>query len=415
MSLHNRSVLLGISGGIAAYKAPLILRGLQAEGADVRVVLTENAHRFVAPVPLEVLSRHPVHTGMFETDAEFAVLHVGLAAWADLVLVAPATAQLLARMAHGLADDLLSGVLLGTTARIVLAPSMEEHMLDHPATQANLDILRRRGCCIIEPDSGALASGGSGRGRLPEPDQIVRQVDDLLAATGDLGGLRVLVTAGPTYEDIDPVRYIGNRSSGKMGYALARRARARGAAVHLISGPTALRVPSGVKADFVRSTCQMQAAAEAVFDQVDVAIMAAAPSDFRPRSPAATKIRREAGEMSIELLPNPDIAAALGQRKRTDQQLVVFALETGDGERNAREKMARKKADLVVLNSLDDAGAGFEVDTNVVTLISRDGIPERLPCLDKEVVADRILDRVAPQRSATATAGRQQTEGDKDT
>lgn len=405
MSLNARRVVLAVTGGIAAYKVPLILRGLQRHGMDVRVVMSENAHRFVAASPLEVLSRHPVHTDIFAADAEFSVLHVGLAGWAEVVLVAPATARLLAKMAHGLADDLLSCLLLATTAPVLLAPSMEEHMLGNAATQANLATLRQRGCEIIEPDIGELASGTSGRGRLPEPADLVRRVVARLEGTRDMSGLRVLVTAGPTYEDIDPVRYIGNRSSGKMGYALASRACARGASVHLISGPTALTVPAGIECEFVRSTCQLQAATDAAFGAADIAIMAAAPSDFRPRCPASDKIRREADGLRIELVANPDVAAGLGNRKTAGQQLVIFALECDAGEQRARAKLAQKKADLVVLNSLKDEGAGFEVDTNVVSLFGSDGSSERLPRLDKQQVADRILDWVMNHRHVPVSGG----------
>jgi phosphopantothenoylcysteine decarboxylase / phosphopantothenate---cysteine ligase len=399
MTLSGSRIILGITGGIAAYKAPQILRDLQRRGSDVRVVMTENAHRFVAPMPLEVLSRHPVHTSMFASDADFPVLHVGLAAWADTVLIAPATANLVAKMAHGLADDLLSCLLLGTTAPVLLAPSMEEHMLESVATRDNLETLRQRGCHIIEPTAGELASGASGRGRLPEPQELVAAVDAHYASRRDLQGLRLLITAGPTFEDVDPVRFIGNRSSGKMGYALARRAQARGASVCLISGPTALPAPAGVELQTVRSTCDMQRAVDAAFPPIDVAIMAAAPSDFRPRSVATEKIKREAATLTLELVANPDIAAGLGARKIGTQQLIVFALETASGQENARAKLARKGADLVVLNSLRDEGAGFEVDTNVVTLIDTAGQTTRLPRMSKDAVADEILDWVRTQRA----------------
>lgn len=397
MSLTGARVLVGISGGIAAYKMPQVVRGLQHLGADVRVVTTANAERFVAPETLAVLTRHPVHQDLFRRDEEFPVLHVGLAAWADLVLVAPATANLVAKMAHGLADDLLSALLLSTRAPILVAPSMEEHMLDHPATRENLRLLAERGCVVVEPASGELASGVTGRGRLPEPEELVARVVEQLAPTRDLAGLRLLVTAGPTVEDLDPVRYLANRSTGKMGYALARRARDRGAEVWLIAGPTPLPPPSGVSLTRVRSALELQAAVEARWPEVDVAILAAAPCDYRPRRVAAEKLH--AGEVeTLELVANPDIAAGLGQDKG-DRLLVVFALETEPGHDRAVAKLKRKQADLVVLNNLRDEGAGFEVDTNVVTLIDARGQVESLPKMEKAAVADRVLDWVAVRRA----------------
>jgi phosphopantothenoylcysteine decarboxylase/phosphopantothenate--cysteine ligase len=401
VSLQGKKILLGITGGIAAYKAPLILRELTGMGADVRVVMTASARRFAAPLTLEVLAGHPVHADLFARDPEFPVLHVGLAAWADLVLVAPATADFMAKMACGLADDLLSSLLLSSPAKVVVAPSMEEHMLDHPATRANVRVLQERGCVLIEPEAGALASGASGRGRLPEPEAIVRCVVRELAAVKDLEGLALLVTAGPTVEDIDPVRFIGNRSSGKMGFALARRGVERGAQVWLVAGPTSLSPPAGAELRAVRSTLEMQEAVEALFDRADAAIMAAAPADYRAREVAAEKISRSGG-LTLELVETPDIAAGLGRRKRQGQVLVVFALESGTGLARAREKLARKRADLAVLNSLREAGAGFEVDTNVVTLIEAQGSTEKLPRMTKLEVADRILDWVGARCRARA-------------
>ena len=402
MELAGKRILLGVTGGIAAYKTPLLVRELIRRGADVRVVMTESGGKFVAAATLEVLSRHPVHSDMFARDEEFPVLHLGLAGWPDLVLVAPATANSIARMALGLADDLLAAVMLSTTAPVLVAPSMEEHMLDHAATQANIETLRRRGCAIIAPEEGELASGASGRGRLPEPEVIAERAVQELVCGRDLEGLKLLVTAGPTLEDIDPVRFIGNRSSGKMGYAVAQRARKRGAQVWLISGPTQLSVPVGVELLRVRSTLELQRQADALFAEMDGAIMAAAPADYRPREVATEKIKRSGSSLHIELVENPDVAAGLGARKREEQLLVLFALETEEGLDQAREKLARKKGDLVVLNSLRDAGAGFEVDSNVVTLIDTQGKVEKLPKMSKIEVADRILDWLGEQRRGRA-------------
>ncbi len=396
MSLAGRNILLGVTGGIAAYKTPEVVRRLTAGGAEVRVVLTRAAGEFVAAKTLEVLSRHVVHSDLFSRDAEFPVLHVGLAEWADLILVAPATAHCLGRIAGGLADDLLTAVLLGAGVPVLLAPSMEETMFANPAVEANVQVLTQRGFHLLEPEVGPLASGAVGRGRMPEPADLVAAV--AAHFSGDLAGLKLLVTAGPTVEDLDPVRFISNRSSGKMGYALAERAAARGARVWLVSGPTALPVPAGVERQLVRSTRDMQQAVEALFEQVDGAILAAAPADYRAKEVAAQKIKRGTPSSAIELVENPDIAAGLGQRKG-QRLLVVFALETEKGLERAREKLGRKGGDLIVLNMLNDQGAGFAGDTNRVTLIDGTGQEQALPLLTKSAVADRILDWVRARRS----------------
>ena len=394
MRLAGRRILLGVSGGIAAYKAPLVVRLLQEEGAEVRVVRTASASRFVTDPTLSVLSGHPVHGDLFAADEEFPVLHVGLAKWAEMVLVAPATANLLGKMTAGIADDLLTTICLATTAPVLLAPAMEEEMLEHPRVQANAARLRADGVGWIEPETGYLASGASGRGRMASPERIVQAAVSRLAggSGGDLEGLRILVTAGPTVEDLDPVRYLSNRSSGKMGFAIARRAGQRGAQVHLVSGPADLSPPEGVRTTFVRSAAEMLEACEEAFDASDAAFMAAAVSDYRPRSVSAQKLKRGGGEMRLELVENPDIAAALGARKG-GRVLVVFAMETEDGEGRAREKGERKNADVVVLNDLRVPGAGFAGDTNVVTILEGEGAPQRLPRLSKLEVADRLLDR----------------------
>ncbi|MCH2660656.1 bifunctional phosphopantothenoylcysteine decarboxylase/phosphopantothenate--cysteine ligase CoaBC, partial [bacterium] len=351
MSLHQRKILLGVTGGIAAYKAPELVRQLGALGADVRVVLTRGAGEFVAEKTLEVLSRHPVYTDLFDRDGEFPVLHVGLAEWAEAILVAPATAHFLGRVAGGLADDLLTAVMMSATAPAFLAPAMEENMLASGAVAANLQTLAARGYQLIEPETGPLASGASGRGRMPEPAALAAAV--AAHFSGDLAGLKLLVSAGPTVEDIDPVRFISNRSSGKMGYAIAQRAAERGAAVQLVSGPTALVPPAGVALREVRSTLDMQRAVAALFDGVDAAILAAAPADYRVAQIAEHKIKRSGDALSIDLVENPDIAAGLGARKQ-GRTLVIFAMETEKGVQRAREKLARKGGDLVVLNMLRD-------------------------------------------------------------
>ena len=392
MKLQGRRVLLGISGGIAAYKTPELLRALIKEGAEVRVVMTAAAQRFVTPYTLEILSRHPVHTEMFAASAEFPVLHVGLAQWAELVVLAPATAHLLARLSCGLADDLLTTLMLGCAAPVLAAPSMEEHMLDHAFTQEHLRRLEGLGYQWAEPATGALASGAFGRGRMAEPEEIAGQVVRHFSAAGDLQGVKVLVTAGPTVEDLDPVRFIGNRSSGKMGYALAVQARKRGAEVWLVSGPTALEPPAGVVFKAVRSTLEMQEVLEVLFPQMDAAILAAAVADYRPAQVAPQKIKRGTGKMVIELVENPDISAGLGHSKQPHQVLIGFAMETEDGVARAKDKLKRKNCDLVVLNNLRDEGAGFGVDTNIVTLVDNQGGEEQWPKMSKHQVADRLLD-----------------------
>ena len=395
MSLQGRHILLGVTGGIAAYKTPEIVRLLTAGRAEVRVVLTRAAGEFVAPKTLEVLSRHVVYSDLFSRDAEFPVLHVGLAEWADLILVAPATAHCLGRVAGGLADDLLTSVLLSAAAPVLLVPSMEPNMLSNAAVEANLQTLAARGFHLLDPGVGPLASGASGRGRMPEPAELVAAV--AARCSGDLDGLKLLVTAGPTVEDLDPVRFISNRSSGKMGYAIAARAAARGARVWLVSGPTALPAPAGVERHSVRSTRDMQCAVEALFAQVDGAILAAAPADYRAKEVAAQKIKRGAASRSIELVENPDIAAELARRKG-QRLLVVFAMETEQGPERAREKLERKGGDLIALNMLNEEGAGFAGDTNRVTLLDAAGREEALPLLSKSAVADRILDWVRARR-----------------
>ena len=396
MSLHQRKILLGVTGGIAAYKAPELVRQLGALGADVRVVLTRGAGEFVAEKTLAVLSRHPVYTDLFDRDGEFPVLHVGLAEWAEAILVAPATAHFLGRVAGGLADDLLTAVMMSATAPAFLAPAMEENMLASGAVAANLQTLAARGYQLIEPETGPLASGSSGRGRMPEPAALAAAV--AAHFSGDLAGLKLLVSAGPTVEDIDPVRFISNRSSGKMGYAIAQRAAERGAEVQLVSGPTALVPPAGVALREVRSTLDMQRAVAALFDGVDAAILAAAPADYRVAQIAEHKIKRSGDALAIDLVENPDIAAGLGARKQ-GRTLVIFAMETEKGVQRAREKLARKGGDLVVLNMLRDEGAGFGVDTNRVTFIDTAGGEEVLPLMSKLALADRILDWVRARRA----------------
>ena len=389
--LKDKHIVLGVSGGIAAYKACDLVSRLKKRGAQVRVVLTEHACAFVPPLTFETLSGNPAYTDAF--DRKFEIEHIALAKWADVLVLAPATANILAKMAAGIADDLLSTTLLAVTAPVLVAPAMNTAMWKHPATQANVQTLCVRGVTMVGPESGKLACGDEDVGRMSEPAQIVEALDAMLDPVRDLEGRRVLVTAGPTVERIDPVRYITNRSTGKMGYAIAEAAAARGAQVTLVSGPVQLPTPRGVERVDVESSDQLCAAILARADAADAVIQAAAPADFTPESVADRKIKKTGDGMTLRLRPTTDIAAALGTRKRPGQVLVAFAAETNDLVENARGKLARKNADLVVANDVTRPGAGFGTDTNIVTLVTADAADE-LPCLSKRQVADAILDRV---------------------
>ncbi|MEE2833782.1 MAG: bifunctional phosphopantothenoylcysteine decarboxylase/phosphopantothenate--cysteine ligase CoaBC [Candidatus Latescibacterota bacterium] len=404
MRLQGRRILLGVTGGIAAYKSPLVVRLLQEEGAQVRIVRTRSAAQFVTDTTLSVLSGRLVHADLFAPTDEFPVLHVGLARWAELFLVAPATANLIGKLAAGIADDLPTTIYLATSAPALLAPAMEEEMLGSTRVQASIDTLRAAGVAWVEPETGYLASGVSGKGRMAAPEVIVDAAVDRLAEAGgnvsgfDLTGRHVVVTAGPTVEDLDPVRFLTNRSSGKMGYAIAHRARARGATVHLVTGPTNLSPPAGVQVTAVRSAGDMHTATAMAFEEADAAILSAAVSDYRPRAVAAQKLKRSGDTLTIELVENPDIAAALGAGKG-NRVVVAFAMETEDGPARARDKLKRKNADLIVLNILTEPGAGFGTDTNVVTLIDDSDTETQLPMMSKLDVADRILDEVRDRLS----------------
>lgn len=404
MRLQGRRILLGVTGGIAAYKSPLVVRLLQEEGAQVRIVRTRSAAQFVTDTTLSVLSGRLVHADLFAPTDEFPVLHVGLARWAELFLVAPATANLIGKLAAGIADDLPTTIYLATSAPALLAPAMEEEMLGSIRVQASIDTLRAAGVAWVEPETGYLASGVSGKGRMAAPEVIVDAAVDRLAEAGgnvsgfDLTGRHVVVTAGPTVEDLDPVRFLTNRSSGKMGYAIAHRARARGATVHLVTGPTNLSPPAGVQVTAVRSAGDMHTATAMAFEEADAAILSAAVSDYRPRAVAAQKLKRSGDTLTIELVENPDIAAALGAGKG-NRVVVAFAMETEDGPARARDKLKRKNADLIVLNILTEPGAGFGTDTNVVTLIDDSDTETQLPMMSKLDVADRILDEVRDRLS----------------
>lgn len=391
----GRRILLGVTGGIAAYKAVAIARDLTLAGAEVDTVLTHGALQFVQPLSFEALTGRGAHTGMYGSGDP--LLHIRLAREADLVLVAPATANFIARAAAGMADDLLAAILLATPAPVLISPAMNDRMFAHAQTQANVARLREIGYRIAGPAEGPLAWGeGSGLGRMLEPEEIVAHAARVLAAGGPLEGKKVLVTAGPTREAIDPVRYIGNRSSGKMGYALASAAWEMGAEVTLVSGPTALPAPVGIDRIHVETAAEMHREVSALLGDADVLIMAAAVADFRPAAPEPEKIKKDASAPGpIALERTADILAETATHRKAGAIAVGFALETENPIEHGRRKLESKRLDLLVVNDAREPGAGFEVDTNRVTLLSRDGSAEELPLLTKQEVARRILDRVA--------------------
>lgn len=401
MRLQDKAIVLGVSGGIAAYKSAEIVRLLVKADATVRVVMTRNAQEFITPLTLQTLSGNPVATDTFDLTQESEIGHVRLADTADLVLIAPATANLLAKLAHGIADDLLTTVLLVTRAPVVVAPAMNVHMYAHPATQANLKTLRERGYAVVDPAEGDLACGYQGQGRLAEPAHVVEAAAAALTDK-DLAGECVIVTAGPNCEPIDPVRFIGNRSTGKMGFALARVARQRGADVTLVSGPTALAVPRGVEFCAVRTAVEMQRAVEQHYDRATMVVSAAAIADYRPAQVAAQKIKKGDGALSIALERNPDVLAGLGRNKGS-RLLVGFATETEDVVQNAERKLRAKNLDLIVANDVTQAGAGFAGDTNIVTLLDRTGGRAALPLLSKDEVAHRVYDRLLALKKSAPT------------
>lgn len=389
----GRHVVLGVSGGIASYKSCILARRLVEAGARVDAVLTQGAAEFVRPLAFEALTGRPVLSSLWERGG--ALSHVRLAQGADLLLVAPATANLIARMAQGLADDLLTAMLLAATAPIVLAPGMNDEMFAHPQTAANLQRVRARGVTIVGPDIGALAEGPSDRpGRMSEPEVILAHALRVLRSGGRLAGRRVVVTAGPTREAIDPVRVVTNRSSGKMGYAVAEAAWLRGAEVVLISGPVALPAPVGVQVRKVETTKQLEAAVREELPGADVLVMAAAPADFRPSTPSDSKRSRIDGALAIPMEPTDDILTGTREARRPGSVTVGFALETGDALAKGRAKLERKALDLIVVNDALEPGAGFEVDTNRVALLGRDGQARILPLQSKREVAEAILDAV---------------------
>jgi len=397
-SLEGKNVVLGVTGGIAAYKACELTSRLRKAGAQVYVVMTHHACEFVSPLTFETLSNHPAVADTFQRPATWEVEHIALAKRADVFVIAPATANILAKMAHGIADDMLSTTVLATRAPVLVAPAMNTGMWENAATQENVETLRRRGVRFIGPEGGFLACGDSGAGRMSEPAAIFDAIADALSPRRDMEGLHVLVTAGPTQEKIDPVRYISNRSSGKMGYAIAEAAQRRGARVTLISGPTSLVSPQGVEKVSILSTQDLYEAMLERCPSADIIIQAAAPADFTPALAADQKIKKQGdGGLTLTLRQTPDVAAQVGRMKKPGQTLVGFAAETNDVLSNAQGKLGKKNLDMIVANDVTAPGAGFDVDTNIVTFVTRSGL-ETLPCLPKRQVADELLDRAMKLR-----------------
>lgn len=387
----EKRIVVGVSGGIAAYKTVSLVSQLVKAGYEVRVVMTPSAAQFVTPLTFQTMSRNRVYTDTFTEEDPKVVSHIDVADFPSLVVVAPATANLIGKMAAGIADEILSTVLLATTAPVLLVPAMNVHMYMHPALQRNLTLLRSWGYHVLEPAEGPLACGYTGRGRMEEPERIFRWIEDFFNPDQPLKGKRVLVTAGPTQEPLDPVRYLTNRSSGKMGYAMAKAARKMGAEVILVSGPVQLPSPEGVTRVMVQSAEEMYARVMDYFDQSDWLIATAAVADYRPKEMASQKMKKKGDSLLLQLVPTPDILREAGARKREDQILVGFAAETEHLLSYAREKLEKKNLDFIVANDVSEAGAGFEQETNHVYLLSKKGDAVEIPLMKKEEVADRLI------------------------
>ena len=393
-SLESKEVLLGVTGSIAAYKAVELVSRLIKLGASVNVIMTENATQLVSPLTFQTISRNPVMVDMFAEVDEWQPGHISLADKADILVIAPATANIVAKLAHGIADDMLSTTALAVRCPILVAPAMNCHMYDNPIFQENLEILRRHNFAFVEPEYGQLACGYEGKGRLADMEKIIQKIQRLLNTSQDFKGKTILVTAGPTREALDPVRFITNRSSGKMGYAVAEAAVSRGAEVILISGPTALSAPADVELVNVETAIQMRDEVVKYANQADAVIMAAAVSDYRPRVVSPQKIKKEKDQLTLALERNPDILAELGQNEPNGPILVGFSMETENLLDNAIKKLKDKNADLMVANDVSQEGAGFDVDTNIVWIIDSSGSERKLPLMSKRDVAEVILDEV---------------------
>jgi phosphopantothenoylcysteine decarboxylase/phosphopantothenate--cysteine ligase len=389
--MRGKRIVLGISGGIAAYKAATLASQLTQRGADVRVIMTESATRFIQPLTLQILSRNHVAVDLFDEKDPEVVMHIDLADHADLVIIAPATANLIGKLANGIADDMLTTTLLATQAPIVLAPAMNVHMYENPVVQENLQRLRELGMIILEPASGQLACGYVGKGRMMEPEEILSWVEQFFAKPAPLAGKKFLITAGPTIEPIDPVRYISNHSSGKMGFAIAEAAKEAGAEVILVAGPVSLPTPVGVQRIDVKTAMEMYQVVMEHLPEADVIVKTAAVADYRPKIVAEQKIKKTADEFTIVLEKNPDIAYEVGRKKRIDQLLVGFAAETNNVEEYAKQKLEQKGMDLIVANNVAIEGAGFGTDTNIVTVYDRNGVVKSLPKMSKKQIAKYLI------------------------
>ena len=399
MDLTGKEIVLGVTGGIAAYKSAEIVSRLRHSGANVHVIMTRNATEFITPLTFQTLSANPVVTDTFAAPEYWNVEHVALAKLADIFVVAPATANILAKMATGIADDMLSTTLLATKAPILVAPAMNTGMWTAPATQNNVKVLRERGVRMIGPESGILACGDQGAGRMSEPETIVGEICRILARKEDFAGKKILITAGATRERLDPVRFITNDSSGKMGFAIAEAARDRGAEVTVIRGSVTAEIPAGVRMIPIESALELYDAMMQEAPEQDVIIQAAAVSDYRPAEQKDRKIKKESGsDLTLILTENPDIAKAVGEQKKPGQTLVGFAAETDNLRKNAKSKLEKKKLDMIVANDVTKPGAGFNVDTNIAVLITSDGSTEE-PLQTKRQLAERILDKVLEIRN----------------
>lgn len=391
--LKGKKVILGICGGISAYKSALVCRGLKKLGAEVIVVMTKAGTKFITPLTMETLSENEVVTELFPEKKMVGTHHITLADWADLVLIAPATANIIGKIKSGIADDILTTVVISTKSKVLFAPAMNVKMWDNPVVQENISFLKKLGYKFIEPGIGDLACGDFGKGRMAEPEDIIKNVIELLSEKKDLEGKTILVTAGRTEEPLDPIRYISNRSSGKMGYAISEKAKKRGAKVILISGPSNLDIPFGVDFIPIKTAKQMRAEVKKNFKKADCVIMTAAVSDFVPEEIFDKKIKR-AETLTLKLKSTPDILEEIGKRKGK-KILVGFSLETEDEVKNAKTKLKEKNLDLIVVNNPKTPGAGFELDTNVVTIIDKKGKVQKLPLLTKKDLADKILDKIS--------------------
>ena len=401
-NLSGKTVLLGITGGIAAYKMANVASALRKTGAEVHCILTQNATQFITPLTFETLSNNRCIVDTFDRNFQYDVAHVSLAKKADVILIAPATANVIAKLAHGLADDMLTTTVLASRCPKLIAPAMNTAMLENPATQENLATLRRYGFTVIEPATGMLACKDVGSGKLPEPEVLCEEIYRVIAREKDLQGLHITVTAGPTQESLDPVRFLTNHSSGKMGYAIAREAMLRGADVTLISGPVALKAPLGVKLVHITTAQEMLVGVQAALPQTDVLVMAAAVADYRPAVVADQKMKKGDTELSIPLERTGDVLGWVAQHRHPGLFVCGFSMETEHMLENSQKKLSKKKLDMIVANNLKTQGAGFGVETNVVTLITQDWV-EELPLLGKDEVAGKLLTAIAAQRQ-TVTA-----------